>query len=62
MAFHLYPLMRIREIGWKESLRKMRCEVVRDLNGDKVLGPDGFSMALFPKVLRGFERGHFGNF
>jgi len=56
MAFHLYPLMRIREIGWKESLRKMRCEVVRDLNGDKDLGPDGFSMALFPKVLRSFER------
>jgi hypothetical protein len=27
-------------------------EVVRDLNGDKALGPDRFSMAFFFKVLR----------
>jgi hypothetical protein len=26
-------------------------EVVRDLNGDKAMGPKGFSYGFFPKVL-----------
>jgi hypothetical protein len=32
------PLMQMRVFGWKEILRSKKCEVVRDLNGDKAQG------------------------
>lgn len=35
---------------------------MRDLNGDKALGPDSFTIAFFPKVLGGNERGPHGSF
>jgi hypothetical protein len=37
-------------------------KVVRDLNGDKAPGPNGFSMAFFSEVMGGCERGHLGSF
>jgi hypothetical protein len=36
--------------------------VVRNFNGDKASGLDGFSMAFFLEVLGGIKRGHYDSF
>ena len=47
MRFPWTPFQRLRLVGWRDFEEEEVRKVVLKMNGDNVLGPDGFSMAFF---------------